>query len=130
MNPFLSDAVVIAVIGGIVSVITTRISVQSKKHTNEILNRLDEMTEKIHSLQIEVSETREIGLDNRDGIQKTQRFRLYDSMSQEIYRGFTTTENVREFGKLYESYTNLGGNGEIHDLHDVYLQLPIQSGRE
>ena len=87
MNPFLSDAVVIAVIGGIVSVITTRISVQSKKHTNEILNRLDGMAEQIQDVRMDVQKVESIGNDNREGIRTTARFRLYDTMSRAIERG-------------------------------------------
>ena len=100
MNPFLSDAVVIAVIGGIVSVITTRISVQSKKHTNEILNRLDGMAEQIQDVRMDVQKVESIGNDNREGIRTTARFRLYDTMSRAIERGWTTVEEAREIGNL------------------------------
>lgn len=130
MNPFLSDAVVIAVIGGIVSVITTRISVQSKKHTNEILNRLDGMAGQIQDVRMDVQKVESIGNDNREGIRTTARFRLYDTMSKAIERGWTTVEEAREIGKLYQAYVNLGGNGEIHDLHEIFLRLPIKSKTE
>lgn len=130
MNPFFSDAVVIAAIGGVVSLITTRISTQSKKQTNEILNRLDGVTEQIQDVRINVQKVESIGNDNREGIRTVARFRLYDTMSKAIERGWTTVEEAREIGKLYQAYVNLGGNGEIHDLHEIFLRLPIKTKTE
>lgn len=130
MNPFFSDAVVIAAIGGVVSLITTRISTQSKKLTNEILNRLDGVTEQIQDVRINVQKVESIGNDNREGIRTVARFRLYDTMSKAIERGWTTVEEAREIGKLYQAYVNLGGNGEIHDLHEIFLRLPIKTKTE
>lgn len=130
MIPFFSDAVVIAAIGGVVSLITTRISTQSKKQTNEILNRLDGVTEQIQDCRMDVQKVEIIGNDNREGIRTVARFRLYDTMSRAIDRGWTTVEEAREIGKLYKAYVNLGGNGEIHDLHEIFLRLPIKSKTE
>lgn len=130
MIPFFSDAVVIAAIGGVVSLITTRISTQSKKQTNEILNRLDGVTEQIQDCRMDVQKVQSIGNDNREGIRTVARFRLYDTMSIAIERGWTTVEEAREIGKLYQAYVNLGGNGEIHDLHEIFLRLPIKSKTE
>ena len=130
MNPFFSEAVVIAAIGGVVSLITTRISTQSKKQTNEILNRLDGVTEQIQDVRMNVQKVESIGNDNREGIRTTARFRLYDTMSRAIERGWTTVDEAREIGKLYQAYVNLGGNGEIHDLHEIFLRLPIKTKTE
>ena len=130
MNPFFSDAVVIAAIGGVVSLITTRISTQSKKQTNEILNRLEGMTEQIQDARMDIQKVESIGNDNREGIRTVARFRLYDTMSRAIDRGWTTVEEAREIGKLYQAYVNLGGNGEIHDLHEIFLRLPIKTKTE
>lgn len=130
MIPFFSDAVVIAAIGGVVSLITTRISTQSKKQTNEILNRLDGVTEQIQDCRMDVQKVQNIGNDNREGIRTVARFRLYDTMSKAIERGRTTVEEAREIGKLYQAYVNLGGNGEIHDLHEIFLRLPIKTKTE
>lgn len=130
MIPFFSDAVVIAAIGGVVSLITTKISTQSKKQTNEILNRLDGVTEQIQDCRMDVQKVESIGNDNREGIRTVARFRLYDTMSRAIDRGWTTVEEAREIGKLYQAYVNLGGNGEIHDLHEIFLRLPIKTKTE
>lgn len=130
MIPFFSDAVVIAAIGGVVSLITTRISTQSKKQTNEILNRLDGVTEQIQDCRMDIQKVERIGNDNREGIRTVARFRLYDTMSRAIERGWTTVEEAREIGKLYQAYVNLGGNGEVHDLHEIFLRLPIKTKAE
>ena len=130
MSPLLSDAVLIAAIGGVVSVITTQISAQSKKNAENILNRLSDMSEQIQDVKMDVQKVESIGNDNREGIRTTARFRLYDTMSRAIERGWTTAEEVREIGKLYKAYVNLGGNGEIHDLHEIFLRLPIKPKSE
>ena len=93
--PWLSDAVLIAGIGGVVSIVTTRITTQSKKHTNEILNRLDGMAEQIQDVRMDVQRVESIGNDNRDGIRTTARFRLYDTMTRAIERGWTTVDEAR-----------------------------------
>lgn len=130
MSPLLSDAVLIAAIGGVVSVITTQISAQSKKNAENILNRLSDMSEQIQDVRMDVQKVENIGNDNREGIRTTARFRLYDTMSRAIERGWTTVEEAREIGKLYKAYVKLGGNGEIHDLHEIFLRLPIKSKSE
>ena len=126
MNAILTDAVVIAFIGGVVSIITTRITTENKKNTENILNRLTQIDDRVNEVQGEVQEVKRIGLDNRLGIQRTQRYRLQEDMEKAISDGYTTPTKLREVSKLFESYTNLGGNGEIHDLHEIYLKLPIK----
>lgn len=126
MNPLFSDAVVIAAIGGIVSVITTRISANSKKNAENILGKLSKLSDDLIDLKSEVVEVKTIGLENRAGIRHTQRYRLFQEMTKDIQRGYTTVSRVAEIGKLYGSYTSLDGNSEIHDLHNIYIQLPVR----
>lgn len=126
MNAILTDAVVIAFIGGIVSIITTRITTENKKNTESISKHLNRIDDRLSEVQTEVQEVKQIGLDNRLGIQRTQRYRLQEDMEKAISDGYTTPTKLREVSKLFESYTNLGGNGEIQDLHAIYLKLPIK----
>lgn len=125
--PWISDTIVIATIGGIVSIITAKITSQSKKNVDDIMKRLDTMGDKIKEIQGYVKETNCIGTENRIGIQKIARFKLYNIMSQAIKRGWTTIDEVREVGKLFEAYEMLDGNGEIHDLHELFLKLEIRN---
>lgn len=126
MIPWLSDAVLIAGIGGVVSIVTTRISANSKKNAENILGKLNKLSDNLTDLKSEVVEVKTIGLENRAGIRHTQRYRLFQEMTKDIQRGYTTVSRVAEIGKLYGSYTSLDGNSEIHDLHNIYIQLPVR----
>ena len=68
MSPIITDAVVIAFIGGIVSIITTRITTENKKNAELITSKLLEINVEIAELKKDVSEVKEIGGENRDGI--------------------------------------------------------------
>lgn len=126
MIPWLSDAVLIAGIGGVVSIVTTRISANSKKNAENILGKLSKLSDNLTDLKSEVVEVKTIGLENRAGIRHTQRYRLFQEMTKDIKQGYTTVSRVAEIGKLYGSYTSLDGNSEIHDLHNIYIQLPVR----
>lgn len=126
LSPIISDAVLIAFIGGIVSVVTARITTETKRSTNEIMKHLTKIDDRVNQVQSEVEQVKSIGLDNRSGIQRTQRYRLQEDMEQAIKQGYVTPSKLREISKLYESYINLGGNGEIKDLHEILVRLPIR----
>lgn len=125
MSPLVSDAVVIAFVGGIVSIITAQITTQSKKNAEIITNKLSDLNKDITELKKDVSDVKEIGKENRDGIRQTQRYRLFKEMTRDIKAGYTTLSRLNEISKLYHSYEKLGGNGEIHDLYVIYIKLPV-----
>lgn len=127
-SPILSDAVLIAFVGGIVSIITAQITTQSKKNAELITSKLLEINEEIAELKKDVSDVKAIGGENRDGIRNTQRYRLFKEMTRDIKLGYTTLSRSTEISKLYHSYEKLGGNGEIHDLNEVYKKLPVKQG--
>lgn len=126
MSPIITDAVVIACIGGIVSIITAQITTQSKKNAELITSKLLEINSEIAELKKDVSEVKEIGGENRDGIRNTQRYRLFKEMTRDIKLCYTTLSRSTEISKLYHSYEKLGGNGEIHDLYEIYKKLPVK----
>lgn len=125
MSPLVSDAVVIAFVGGIVSIITAQITTQSKRNAEIITNKLSDLNKDITELKKDVSDVKEIGKENRDGIRQTQRYRLFKEMTRDIKAGYTTLSRLNEISKLYHSYEKLGGNGEIHDLYVIYIKLPV-----
>ena len=127
-NPILSDAVLIAFLGGIVSIITAQITTQSKKNAELITNKLLEINKEITELKKDVSDVKAIGGENRDGIRDTQRYRLFKEMTRDIKLCYTTLSRSTEISKLYHSYEKLGGNGEIHDLYEIYKKLPVKQG--
>ena len=88
--------------------------------------RIEEVKADVAESKKEIKEVKGIGLDNRSGIKNTQRYRLYADMKAELNRGYTTVTRAAEIGKLFDSYKKLGGNGEIEDLHALYLKLPVK----
>nr|DAF98271.1 MAG TPA: holin protein [Siphoviridae sp. ctaDn21] len=62
----------------------------------------------------------------QDGTRKIQRYRLYHDLKSEVMRGYTTLDHFRELSILFESYKNLGGNGEVEALFDKYKELLIK----
>lgn len=62
----------------------------------------------------------------QDGTRKIQRYRLYHDLKHEVMRGYTTLDHFRELSILFESYKNLGGNGEVEALFEKYKELPIR----
>ena len=126
MSPLVSDAVIIAFVGGIVSIITAQITTQSKKNAEIITSKIAELNNDILEIKKDVSAVKEIGVNNRDGIRQTQRYRLFKEMTRDIKLGYTTLSRLNEISKLYHSYEMLGGNGEIHDLYEIYIKLPVR----
>lgn len=130
MSPLVSDAVVIAFVGGIVSIITAQITTQSNKNAEMIASKLSEINKEITELKKDVSDVKEIGGENRAGIRQTQRYRLFKEMTRDIKLGYTTLNRLNEISKLYHSYEMLGGNGEIHDLYEIYIKLPVRPEKQ
>lgn len=130
MSPLFSDAVVIALVGGIVSIITAQITTQSNKNAEMIASKLSDINKEITELKKDVSDVKEIGGENRAGIRQTQRYRLFKEMTRDIKLGYTTLSRLNEISKLYHSYEMLGGNGEIHDLYEIYIKLPVRPEKQ
>ena len=51
-------------------------------------------------------------------------------MTRDIKLGYTTLSRLNEISKLYHSYEKLGGNGEIHDLSEIYIKLPVRPEKQ
>lgn len=66
----------------------------------------------------------------QDGTRKIQRYRLYHDLKREVTRGYTTLDHFRELSILFESYKNLGGNGEVEALYEKYKDLPIREDED
>ena len=99
---------------------------QKKSVLDEILDNLNSLSDKVST----IDETT-IAINNQndviqDGTKKIQRYRLFHELKKEIMKGYTTIEEYRELSILFESYQNLGGNGEIEALYNKYKELPIK----
>lgn len=62
----------------------------------------------------------------KSGVLGNRRRVLFKDMKEAIRRGYKTLEECRETAILYDGYEQLGGNGEIKALYDIYMKLPIK----
>lgn len=51
---------------------------------------------------------------------------LLNEIETSIHYGFVSTNRRTVVGQLYEAYRKNGGNGPIHQMWDIYMELPIE----
>lgn len=87
------------------------------------LGTLKEQVDGIDQRTVEINHQNDV---IQDGTRKIQRYRLYHDLKKEVIMGYTTLDHFRELSILFESYKNLGGNGEVEALFEKYKELPIR----
>lgn len=120
---------VITACSGMLTVLLTKLfewkSNKAKGVLQEISTTLCTLKDQVDGID---QRTVEINHQNdviQDGTRKIQRYRLYHDLKREVMQGYTTLDHFRELSILFESYKNLGGNGEVEALFDKYKELPI-----
>lgn len=83
--------------------------------------------------KIQAKNTQKIANVKDQAILKTAMRNIIRDMLYKMYvraeeRGFVTFEEQENFIQLYESYTDLGGNSYVHELHDKFLNKPVKEG--
>lgn len=117
----------------LIVIIPSYFSFKGTKMTKEADKRLEELSNKIDTLETSVHTVEDIGKDNQrnltiigKGLQRLQRFRLQENLKNALKRGHTNQHELEELSKLYESYIELGGNGAIKVLFERFLELKIE----
>ena len=117
----------------LVVMIPSYFSYRSTQTSKEADKRLEELSNKIDTLETSVHTVEDIGKDNQrnltiigKGLQRLQRFRLQENLKNALKRGHTNQHELEELSKLYESYVELGGNGAIRVLFERFLDLEIR----
>ena len=134
MPEWLTDTAVLTTIitacTGLLTVLVNKIfewhASKSRAVLEEISGTLGTLKEQVDGID---QRTVEINHQNdviQDGTRKIQRYRLYHDLKKEVIRGYTTLDHFRELSILFESYKNLGGNGEVEALYEKYKKLPIR----
>lgn len=134
MPPFLTDTTVITVLitsstGVLIAVVNGVFSRKEAKTSRQFEHIIDNLSTLKNKVQAIDETTVSINRQNdviQDGTKKIQRYRLFHDLSKEISQGYTTLEHYRELSILFESYKNLGGNGEIEALYEKFKELPIK----
>ncbi|RKV70999.1 MAG: hypothetical protein D8H99_61670 [Streptococcus sp.] len=134
MPEWLTDtAVLTTIITACTGLLTVLVNKIFEWHASKSRAVLEEISGTLGTLKDQVDgidqRTVEINHQNdviQDGTRKIQRYRLYHDLKKEVIMGYTTLDHFRELSILFESYKNLGGNGEVEALFDKYKELPIR----
>lgn len=138
MPDWLTDtAVLTTIITACTGLLTVLVNKIFEWHSNKAKSVLEEISSTLGDLKGQVDgidrRTVEINHQNdviQDGTKKIQRYRLYHDLKREVIRGYTTLDHFRELSILFESYKNLGGNGEVEALYEKYKDLPIREDED
>lgn len=138
MPDWLTDtAVLTTIITACTGLLTVLVNKIFEWHSNKAKSVLEEISSTLGDLKGQVNgidrRTVEINHQNdviQDGTKKIQRYRLYHDLKREVMRGYTTLDHFRELSILFESYKNLGGNGEVEALYEKYKDLPIREDED
>lgn len=138
MPDWLTDtAVLTTIITACTGLLTVLVNKIFEWHSNKAKIVLEEISSTLGDLKGQVDgidrRTVEINHQNdviQDGTKKIQRYRLYHDLKLEVMRGYTTLDHFRELSILFESYKNLGGNGEVEALYEKYKDLPIREDED
>ena len=138
MPDWLTDtAVLTTIITACTGLLTVLVNKIFEWHSNKAKSVLEKISSTLGDLKGQVDgidrRTVEINHQNdviQDGTKKIQRYRLYHDLKREVMRGYTTLDHFRELSILFESYKNLGGNGEVEALYEKYKDLPIREDED
>ncbi|WP_454389042.1 hypothetical protein [Streptococcus sp. Marseille-Q8145] len=117
----------------LVVIIPSYFSYRSNQNSKETDKRIEALAEDLGGLKESVTDIQNIGNRNNQnlnliqkGLQRLQRFRLQENLKKALRRGQTTQHELEELTRLFESYTELGGNGAIKLLYEKFSELPIE----
>lgn len=138
MPMWLKDtAVLTTIITACSGVLTVLLNKLFEWRTNKAKSVLEDISTTLSTLkqQVDGIDQTTVAINHQndviqDGTRKIQRYRLYHDLKREVIRGYTTLDHFRELSILFESYKNLGGNGEVEALFDKYKELPIREDDE
>lgn len=138
MQDWLTDtAVLTTIITACTGLLTVLVNKIFEWHSNKAKSVLEEISSTLGDLkgQVDGIDRRAVEINHQndviqDGTRKIQRYRLYHDLRREVMRGYTTLDHFRELSILFESYKNLGGNGEVEALYDKYKDLPIREDED
>lgn len=114
-------------------VIPSYFSYKSNRNSKETDKRIESLSKELGDLKESVETVKNNGNDIKQslslvkiGLQRLQRFRLQENLKKALRRGQTTQHELEELTRLFESYTELGGNGAIKLLYEKFSELPFK----
>lgn len=117
----------------LVVIIPSYFSYRSNQNSKETDRRIESLSQDLGDLKESVETVKNNGNEIKQsvsliktGLQRLQRFRLQENLKKALRRGQTTQHELEELTRLFESYTELGGNGAIKLLYEKFSELPIK----
>ena len=117
----------------LVVIIPSYFSYRSNQNSKETDRRIESLSQDLGDLKESVEAVKNNGNEIKQsvsliktGLQRLQRFRLQENLKKALRRGQTTQHELEELTRLFESYTELGGNGAIKLLYEKFSELPIK----
>ena len=117
----------------LVVIIPSYFSYKSNRNSKETEIKIENLSQDLGDLKESVEAVRNNGNDIKQsvsliktGLQRLQRFRLQENLKKALRRGQTTQHELEELTRLFESYTELGGNGAIKILFEKFSNLEIR----
>lgn len=121
---------IITAFSGILTILLNKLfewkTAENKKVLRGISDTLSTLKDQVDGIDRTTADINHQNDVIQDGTRKIQRYRLYHDLKYEIMKGYTTIDHFRELSILFESYKNLGGNGEVETLFDKYKEIPIK----
>lgn len=114
-------------------IIPSYFSYKSNRNSKETEKRIESLSQELGDLKESVETVKNNGNEIKQsvsliktGLQRLQRFRLQENLKKALRRGQTTQHELEELTRLFESYTELGGNGAIKILFEKFSNLEIR----
>ena len=134
MPPWLADTAVITTLittcSGLLTFVISKIfdhkERKNKGALDEILENIGNLSDKVATIDATTVSINQQNDVIQDGTKKNIRYRLFHDLKREVMQGYTNIERYRELSILFESYQDLGGNGEIEALYQKFKELPIR----
>lgn len=134
MPPWLADTAVITTLittcSGLLTFFISKIfdhkERKNKGALDEILENIGNLSDKVATIDATTVSINQQNDVIQDGTKKIIRYRLFHDLKREVMQGYTNIERYRELSILFESYQDLGGNGEIEALYQKFKELPIR----
>ncbi|MBF8970151.1 hypothetical protein [Streptococcus sp. NLN76] len=115
---------VVALLGGISRLIAE--SRENRRYNEKTSDNIEKIKSDVEQIKSTADVNSELIAKTANGTKTLHRYRLFHDMQADIIKGYTTLERKREIAKLFESYKNLDGNGEIELLYHEFLELPLK----
>ena len=132
--PHLFDVTIDVLVQSAIAIVTTTTTIyirlkqlhdEQKDSQTRIETSINDLSSSVKSMKREIKDTRK-ELNVVHNVTHSQiRINLYRMLSEALERGHTTSDESLEIAKLYSTYKQDKGNGEIKVMYELYRDLEV-----